>query len=36
MKYSKELLDHIVIKQGDITREDVYAIVNAANRASWA
>ncbi len=31
MKYSKELLDHIVIKQGDITREDVDAIVNAAN-----
>ncbi len=31
MKYSKDLLDHIVIKQGDITLEDVDAIVNAAN-----
>jgi O-acetyl-ADP-ribose deacetylase (regulator of RNase III) len=31
MKYSADLLDCVVVKQGDITREAVDAIVNAAN-----
>ncbi len=31
MKYTDDLLKHIFVKQGDITKEDVDAIVNAAN-----
>lgn len=31
MGYGKDLLDHISVKSGDITKEDVDAIVNAAN-----
>jgi O-acetyl-ADP-ribose deacetylase len=31
MDYSKEIINHIFYKKGDITKEDVDAIVNAAN-----
>jgi len=31
MAYSSDLIDRLAVKQGDITREDVDAIVNAAN-----
>lgn len=31
MIMNKDILDQIIIKQGDITAEDVDAIVNAAN-----